>query len=87
MESTNYNQDVNVIKRSRLPDREETRGDQSSREGEVQTISCKISYKDVLHDMGIQPLFYNNYKWSATFTVVIHYCIPVTYITAQQLQF
>ena len=28
---------------------------------EVQTVTYKISYKDILYNTGIQPVFYNNY--------------------------
>ena len=43
------------------------------------TIRYKISYKDIVHNMGLQPIFYS-YKWSVMFknceslycTLVIH---------------
>ena len=34
----------------------------------------KISYKNILYNMGI---FYNNYKWSITFKTVNHYIVHV----------
>ena len=34
---------------------------------EVQTITYKINYKDILYNTGRQPIFYDNYKWNVTF--------------------
>ena len=40
------------------------RGNTRVHEEEVQTISYKISYKDILNNMGNTAIFYSNYKWS-----------------------
>jgi hypothetical protein len=44
-------------------EKDEGRGDRGVEESEVQTIRYKISYKDILYNMGIQPVFCNNCKW------------------------
>ena len=38
----------------------------------VQTIIHKINYKDTLYTTGIQPTFYNKYKWSCCSVLFSH---------------
>ena len=40
------------------------RGNVGIHEEEVQTVSYKISYKDILNNMGNTAIFYSNYKLS-----------------------
>ena len=73
MESKNYNKLVNKTKKKETHRyREQTsvyqwgeeswEGQYRSRGEGVQTIRYKISYKYILYNTGIQPIFYNNYK-------------------------
>ena len=39
----------------------------------LKTIKYKISCKDILYNTGIEPIFYNNYKWSITLKNVNHF--------------
>ena len=34
----------------------------------------KISYKDILYNTGTRLVFYNNYKWSITFKIILYTC-------------
>ena len=48
-------------------------GEDEVGELEVQTVRHKISYKDLFTAQGIQPILYNNYKWSIPLKIVNHY--------------
>lgn len=52
---------------------------------ERQTVMYKTNYKDILYNMGIQPVFYNDNKLSIIFKdCETLYYTPVTYNTVQQ---
>ena len=48
-------------------------GEDGVGELEVQTIRHKISQKDIFTTQEIQPILYNNYKWSTPLKIVNHY--------------
>ena len=63
VKSNKYNQLVNMTKnRSRLTENKlaVTSGREERKGKEKQTTGYKISYKDILYNVGTLPIFYNN---------------------------
>ena len=70
-----YNKLVNITKQKQTHkyreqvtgEREQGKRNMGVGDYERQTITYKTNYKDILYNMGIQPIFYNDNKWSITF--------------------